>query len=99
MGFYMIKIPTFCFIHKYVIVDVIVTKSTWFKTYGGKTVEGSEHIQHPPWSSWIPFKYKYKVKLKCKYCDKVKFRSGYDDELSDGFIAECDFWLRENKDK
>lgn len=84
----MFKIPTFCFIHKFLIYDVIKEQEIWCKKISGKTIEGSEYKRTI-----------YKVKYKCKYCSKAKYVSYYFDETDKNILVEFDFWLKENTKK
>ena len=67
--------------HKMEIIDIIKEKSNWIKT-------------HMVYNIKTPFvKTLYRVKYKCKQCDKIEFK---DYESVDNEISKFEFWLKEN---
>ena len=71
--------------HKFEVVEVIETNEQW--------------INHKSGTKFI--KTKYDVKYECKYCDKKKFHSIYDEWATSeekSILAEARFWLKEHKE-
>jgi hypothetical protein len=76
----------FCFLHKFIIEDIITFNQKRHKSTLDITVQGSEYTR-----------ILYRVKYKCKYCSKTKYQTYYYDETPENKITEFKFWLKDNK--